>query len=214
MKNYQPKFYPKCNILITGQSGAGKSSLIGSISSAISSSSNFDHKKAPARKKMEDGQKTELYCELKLTDSISLWDTVGWNNQIYLNGEFGHMLNGTMENGHHYKSTQFLSNAIPENKIDIVIVVCSQSQIINNPDHLKKMKKSLLVHAQELKIPIIYAVTMVDKIKNIQNKLENLLAMDPGQAYNIIENDSTVEKITTIIQEQVEDEEAVVIPFL
>jgi excisionase family DNA binding protein len=193
----------KYNLLFLGRMGAGKSSLLDSIVSAINGEYTV---LAPFRASLETvTQKLTMYTVIrnkKREPQITIGDVYGWSETNYKNSELGYMLDGHVKSGYTETVNGFLpqkdnphfrQNSTFNDKIHAIIVVVTVSTIGSDAEmgKLNAFYKTLTDRGYQP----IFVLTKVDRLPDevLIGKNENVL--DSGIVESTLQNFSKMSNI-------------------
>jgi len=158
-------------IAFFGLPGAGKSTLINSIVSALLDSGEVDHNTAEARCDSSSVTKhLERYPLTALRGSnVSIVDTMGAETKIYDAGEAGYIMNGNIPDntpldsdlspgGRHWVNAPTLNDKVH------CLVLIVRANLISNPEN--KALNRFANFARKIQIPVYVAITGLDKLES------------------------------------------------
>jgi len=158
-------------IAFFGLPGAGKSTLINSIVSALLDSGEVDHNTAEARCDSSSVTKhLERYPLTALRGSnVSIMDTMGAETNIYDAGEAVYILNGNIPDntpldsdltpmGRHWINAPTLNDKVH------CLVLIVRANLISNPEN--KALNRFANFARKIQIPVYVAITGLDKLES------------------------------------------------
>lgn len=161
--NFRPNWTDCCNILVFGQFGHGKSSLINTLKSAITGNRVVEAPVGPTIDHV-----TLEFKRYELTQRIAIWDTWGFSNSNYRRGELMDMVRGLVKHGQNKDRKvvqQTSQEAVERNKIDVVFFCISAEKVQSgDTDYFKQLKE---FHSQlvEEEIQPFVVLTKIDEIK-------------------------------------------------
>eukprot|EP01121_Diplochlamys_sp_Union-15-3_P014990 TRINITY_DN4866_c0_g1_i1.p1 TRINITY_DN4866_c0_g1~~TRINITY_DN4866_c0_g1_i1.p1 ORF type:complete len:291 (-),score=51.99 TRINITY_DN4866_c0_g1_i1:40-879(-) len=209
LNKFQPTDHEKINIILFGETGMGKSSVINNASSALDMKGLVIKRAEPRPLDLDNTQqKTVHYVEYPLTERISMWDTFGWSpSSNYIAGEFEAMLDGRVTSKTHMNSIN--PATIPEYGRVIHSVVFVLDRLATElSEHIKALRPYYETAKKRGK-HVVIAITKLDE-GNQDLRLET----DPEKLLIRLEEDATLTKIRSLVMKSWETSNLTFFPVL
>jgi len=193
----------KYNLLFLGRMGAGKSSLLNSIASAITGEYTV---LAPFRASLETvTQQLTMHTIVrnkKREPQITITDIYGWNEINYKNSELGYILDGYIKSGYNPPASGFMPSQLKplfrkkptfNDKIHAVIIVVSVSTIGSTVE--RSILNTFYKYLTDRGYQPCFVLTNVDRLPDevLIGKNENVL--DSGIVEATLQNFSRLTEI-------------------